>query len=352
MSTSEALSYTSWTNLLVSKFLLEVLGAAGAIWGAAEAYGLRKPHNNEDFRKLSLLTGFLFAVRFYFHMKHWWEHARDYLPAKQHHRRTHWTSFVQVFGATFILQVLGAAGAVWGASEAMGWRRPENQLAWQRAAQVTGAVSFLRWCCTVARYCLFCQKGSQGSAGWTIMTRLLAWNEAIVVAFLLEVAGAVGAVWGPAEVLHWRTPETATLWRWISGIVGLIFLLRWLVLLWYFDPTQAQSALIVEETDPVKASVISAAARLEHEAHELERMNKDHNDLALVESVMADVEEKKSDSLGENEGPPGATAGVDHTPIAYSIETSDVPIPLHSPLTARKRTEELQPFDENDQPQV
>lgn len=45
------------------KFVLEVLGAGGAIWGSSEAIGLRNDENRWFFRWLACLLGFVFLVR-------------------------------------------------------------------------------------------------------------------------------------------------------------------------------------------------------------------------------------------------------------------------------------------------
>jgi len=47
---------------------------------------------------------------------------------------------------TFTLEVLGAAGAIWGVSETVGLRSEENAVYWRVAAIVTGALSFLAYC--------------------------------------------------------------------------------------------------------------------------------------------------------------------------------------------------------------
>lgn len=48
----------------VPKFILEVLGGAGAIWGFSEACGLRRPETVSFWRPAALVVGFLFFLRF------------------------------------------------------------------------------------------------------------------------------------------------------------------------------------------------------------------------------------------------------------------------------------------------
>ena len=45
------------------KFVLEVLGAGGAIWGSSEAIGLRNDANRWFFRWLACVVGFVFLIR-------------------------------------------------------------------------------------------------------------------------------------------------------------------------------------------------------------------------------------------------------------------------------------------------
>lgn len=46
---------------------------------------------------------------------------------------------------TFALEVLGAAGAVWGASEALGLRNDDNGAIWDVAALTVGAFGLVRY---------------------------------------------------------------------------------------------------------------------------------------------------------------------------------------------------------------
>lgn len=48
--------------------------------------------------------------------------------------------------------------------------------------------------------------------------------------FHLEVLGAGGAVWGFSEMVGLRHDDNWLLWRYISSLVTLIFLIRWLII--------------------------------------------------------------------------------------------------------------------------
>jgi len=50
------------------------------------------------------------------------------------------------------------------------------------------------------------------------------------VKLILEVFGASGAIWGTAEILTLRNPNTMEIWRYISSIIGIIFFIRFLLI--------------------------------------------------------------------------------------------------------------------------
>ena len=52
---------------------------------------------------------------------------------------------IHIFGTNLVLQVFGGAGAIWGFSEVIGFRTPDNVWFWRPAAQFVGAVFFARW---------------------------------------------------------------------------------------------------------------------------------------------------------------------------------------------------------------
>ena len=46
------------------KLILEVFGAAGAVWGASEVVTLRNKDTQEEWRYISLAIGILFFIRY------------------------------------------------------------------------------------------------------------------------------------------------------------------------------------------------------------------------------------------------------------------------------------------------
>lgn len=218
--------YASWIQLFMAKFLLEVCGSAGAIWGCSDIFGWRTAETNEVWRILSLVVFGIFLLRFWWHSKHYLEHDREFPPIKFKHRRLHKLPFLQIFSASLVLEVLGAAGAVWGPAEAMTWRTPDNRLEWQIVSGVVGIVFLMRWVVNIMTYCL-CLKSFMEKR--PLLGQFLGWVEVLGSRFLLVVCGAVGACWGFTEIVTLRTPETNHLWRPISYSVGLLFIIRWIL---------------------------------------------------------------------------------------------------------------------------
>ena len=56
-----------------------------------------------------------------------------------------WIRILQIFSAKFVLEVLGAAGAIWGSSEAAALRTSSNIWFWRPLALSVGIIFFCRW---------------------------------------------------------------------------------------------------------------------------------------------------------------------------------------------------------------
>lgn len=220
------LDYTKFVQVFIAKLVLEVCGAAGAIWGSTEILTIRTPENNYIWRPISLATFVIFLVRFFWHTKHFLEHDKEFPPIKLKHRRLHRLPFFQIFASKMVLEVLGAAGAIWGPMDALTLRTPENTEGWRIVSIIVLCLAAVRWFLQIGTYCL---------CFFNLMERrplfksFVGWFEVIIVRFLLVVLGAIGAVWGMSEILTLRTPDTNYIWRPISLATGGLFLLRWAV---------------------------------------------------------------------------------------------------------------------------
>lgn len=213
-----------------AKFLLEVCGASGAVWGMSEIMWLRTTENSSTVWRPMAMTIFVaFAVRWYWHAKHYLERHQEFPPIKLHHRRLHKLPFVQIFGTKLLLEVCGAAGAIWGSSEVLFLRTLWNREEWRMTSIGVFLVFFVRWMILVFHYCLyFTSPWWEAVQNSNVLNTMIIWTELLAVKFVLEVLGAAGAVWGFAEVLTFRTDETLGVWRPIAMAVGLLFAIRWL----------------------------------------------------------------------------------------------------------------------------
>lgn len=157
---------------------LEVIGASGAAWGGSEVTGLRNADNKIPWTFFSLILGAFAAVRYfakYFHEnpkpKRYEEsfggalgqvlvapHAavadqfKIVAPSSgEKETRSYKSKTGAVMGAvfglpiSFFLEVVGAAGAAWGASEAFGLRDAENKELWVPFALTLGAFALVRY---------------------------------------------------------------------------------------------------------------------------------------------------------------------------------------------------------------
>lgn len=265
----------SCLQVMAIKFLLEVAGAAGAIWGSSEVFYLRDtPEATELVRLVATFVGGVFSIRFWWHIKHWWQFEREYLPIKMHHRRTHLLPFFQIHASKFILQVLGGAGAIWGCAEVVTLRNENTKEEWRLAAAAVGCTFFIRWAFQILAYCLYFPGLWSNPA--SIQMTILRWYEILVVMPILEVFGAAGAVWGCSEVVTLRYDETNETWRVIAMAVGVIFFLRWVKHLVNFVKSEWKG-------DAVKSQV---EAKTSDEVEDLEIM-----DLHLKETTSFDSQD-------------------------------------------------------------
>jgi len=133
-----------FAQIHASKFILQVLGGGGAVWGSSEVLTLRNAATTSEWRIASIVVGCIFLIRWMFQMSayclcfsgRWVDPTTFLLTALR---------FYDAFIVTFILEVLGAAGAVWGASEIATLRNPETNDRWRIIASVVGIIFLFRW---------------------------------------------------------------------------------------------------------------------------------------------------------------------------------------------------------------
>lgn len=133
---------------VLAKFLLQVLGGAGAVWGFTEILGVRTnypPDCHDPFKYNGIGSAWgpgyatcqntykqwRFITMFFFYWFFlWWQDIHLlFLRALPFKGREIVKRFCVIF-STFILQVIGAAGAVWGVAEVFGSQGHSLRLGW------------------------------------------------------------------------------------------------------------------------------------------------------------------------------------------------------------------------------
>eukprot|EP01065_Artemidia_motanka_P043499 TRINITY_DN6036_c2_g2_i2.p1 TRINITY_DN6036_c2_g2~~TRINITY_DN6036_c2_g2_i2.p1 ORF type:complete len:255 (+),score=37.76 TRINITY_DN6036_c2_g2_i2:102-866(+) len=223
---------------LCATFLLEVLGGAGAVWGCAECAGVRGGPNNDEWRCVCACVGALCLWR--------WAALRIFDVSS---RRS------DVL-CTFVLEVLGGCGAMWGILEIVGLR--VNYPSDCHIPRTTGRHGSFqgvdgawapgygscrntyfesRLVCMVFLIYFGLRWGNLLPSGRKFKTA-----DRMLGTFILEVVGGAGAVWGVSEVcgpagkslrLGWGDKyfgqPSFDVWRIVCGGVLLLCALRWVL---------------------------------------------------------------------------------------------------------------------------
>jgi hypothetical protein len=207
---------------LGAKFLLDVLGGCGAVWGCAEAAAVRDGGNAASWRVLSVCAGVFCFLR-------WWR-----VEVRRRQRDVSAEMSVEAV-ATLLLQVFGGAGAVWGTLETVGLRMyypadcAEQGVggAWAPGysacmdtylqCRIVTALSFawhlIRWRnrqesqhhgTSVVERGERMHAHAVGRSRASVRSSLMSQRFDLAEKFVLECCGGAGALWGSAEVLCLR----------------------------------------------------------------------------------------------------------------------------------------------------
>lgn len=137
--------------MYAAKFVLQVLGGCGAIWGCSEVLWLRDERNGDSWRTCAAFVGCVFLVR-------WMVEIASYclivLPSRLSTipyiaRVVEWFEIVVVKA---ILEVFGAAGAIWGFSQITLLRTEETVEFWRAVAIVTLIGFTVRWLFIIVQF--------------------------------------------------------------------------------------------------------------------------------------------------------------------------------------------------------
>lgn len=210
--------HKNWLRLVQefsARFVLQVLGGAGAIWGFSEVLTLRNSATVFFWRPCALAFGVVFFIRWILQIIDFISEIRGSIGSKES------LTLLQEFSARIVLQVFGGGGAIWGFSEVVTLRNHENIHFWRPFAAFIGAVFFIRFCLQIKDYIdEFKGNGSPSKASWSRLFQIFS------AKIVLEVFGAGGAIWGFSEALTLRNHQSQEFWRNKAVIVAIIFTFR------------------------------------------------------------------------------------------------------------------------------
>jgi len=201
-------------QIFSAKFILEVCGGAGAIWGFSEVLTLRNAETVHTWRHIALTIGSIFLIR-------WFMQMQDFIGSVEH-ANSGTARLIFVFSAKLVLEVFGGGGAIWGFSEVVTFRNDETRHPWQVTATVVGALFFVRWCLQIKDFIT----GTNPDEGANKKVRLV---QIFLAKIVLEVFGGGGAIWGSTEALTLRVPATQEFWRFWASVGGFVFFMRYLL---------------------------------------------------------------------------------------------------------------------------
>lgn len=247
---NEPVDLGSFITMFSAMFVLQVLGAIGAIWGFSEVLQLRDASNSVSFwRPVAVWTGVVFFVRFWIHGKHYLEQGWEFPPIKSQHRH-HKKPFVQIFSSKFILEVMGGGGAIWGSSEVVRLRDSDTVWFWRPASKLVVLVFGITWMLEMVAYCRAKDENRNP---------IIRWYRVLIARFILDVLGGAGAIWGSSEALGARTINMLSFWRPVAIFIGVVFFFRWL---WQLRVFLADERSYYEEisapADEEQAAIVSS----------------------------------------------------------------------------------------------
>jgi len=216
VSSNDEKNWTRLVQIFSARFVLEVLGGAGAIWGFSEVLTFRNPSTLWFWRPCALTIGTIFLCRWILQMVDFVAEMTGSMRSKESLR------LFQVFAAKIVLEVFGGGGAIWGFSEVVTLRNLETVVFWRPVAAFFGAVFFVRFCLQIKDFIDECSgRASHLKTSWSRLFQIFS------AKLVLEVFGAGGAIWGFSEALTLRNPETQEFWRNKAIIVAVIFTARY-----------------------------------------------------------------------------------------------------------------------------
>lgn len=266
------------------RFVLEVAGASGAVWGSSEVMKHRHEVDNVYWRKAAyIVAGFALSMYLMEHVAKRListEEVVHLVPVESDQENQLSALAVSLSGSKkagiivggvlgtvlrLILEVGGATGAVWGSSEVFGLRDESNSETWRKVASGARYFAFAMLLIEYAvgrpviipeqEKTLFsgfllgkknpsgaikalCQNASAESVADTSLpyvSAVVASGVAVgfLLRFVLEVMGASGAIWGNSEIFDIRhDSHNKSASRMTAMVVGAFSFLKFSIEIW------------------------------------------------------------------------------------------------------------------------
>lgn len=132
----------AFMQTFAERFVLQVLGGCGAIWGCSEAVGLRNNESSEQWRIAAAVSGSLFLVRW---LKQILSFCSLIVRPTQDSFASHLFDWFELYVIKVIIEIFGAGGAIWGFSQIV-FLRTENTIEFSRVVAIGTMIGFAtRW---------------------------------------------------------------------------------------------------------------------------------------------------------------------------------------------------------------
>lgn len=269
-------------SIFLSKFVLEVLGGGGAIWGSSDIWGLRKKDTVFFWRCVATVVACLFAVRVLLQIN-------DFtLTNKTKVGNPSILRLLQIYTAKFVLEVCGAAGAIWGFSECINLRNPQTQEFWRLNSLIIETIFFCRFLMQITDSIKEINGYEPSTNHVHPTTRLCQVGSAKLV---LDVFGGAGAIWGFSEIMTWRNSETQEIWRCTALLVGSLMFIRYVLQLtdFFLSQVAVEKYVFVKDMGSQDTDECSSLGLLDYE-----KPGYGSSDSSQLEQVLSDEDVETS----------------------------------------------------------
>lgn len=179
-------------------FPLEVLGFSAPFWMLSDMLNFNKYLDINDLKLFIAITLMYASIRWLLNAPCFEKNkSRDDRSTQSNSYNALCLSGVEGLN-TFILQVLGAAGSIWGASDLLDLRNQSTSYPWKVTATIAGFLALPFW--FQQAYCGDSSHKANTFSFATILTKV----TRVLVELIQQVLGSGSAIWGISEAMSLR----------------------------------------------------------------------------------------------------------------------------------------------------